>query len=123
MASTEGSQRYINKSVLHSIDTRQSPLDDLFRLRINSNDPYSRWFHPNNNCYDFTIEFPQGSAESIQYRISQCNRYQLGEIKECNWTIAAGKEDKGPAPVNHMTDENADFSIIEKDKAFYFAQG
>ena len=59
MASTEGSQRYINKSILHSIDIRQSPTEDFFRLHINSNDTYSGWLYSNNNCYDITIEFPK----------------------------------------------------------------
>ena len=60
---------------------RQSLPDNFFRLCINSNDMYSRWLYPNNNCYDFMIEFLQGSAESIQYRISQCNRYQVTELR------------------------------------------
>ena len=32
------------------------------------------------------------------------------------------KSFQSPAPVDHQTVEKADFSIIEKDKAFYFVQ-
>ena len=59
MASTEGSERYINKSVLHSIDIRQSPLDDFFRLHINSNDMYSRWFPPTTIVTTSQQNFPK----------------------------------------------------------------
>ena len=41
----------------------------------------SRQFYPNNNCYDFTIKFPQGSGDYVQYRISQCNRYQVVNLR------------------------------------------
>ena len=75
MTSTEGSQRYIRKTQMHTIDVRESEPSDFFKLHINSNDTYSRSIHPNNNCHNLTIEFAQGSAESIQYRIAQCNRY------------------------------------------------
>ena len=81
MASTEGSQCYISQSTPLAIDIRQSYPQDFFRLRINSNDTYSRSEHPNNNCHNFTIEFPQGSAEAIQYRIAQCNRYQIVDFR------------------------------------------
>ena len=54
-----------------------SLLDDYLQLRINSNDTYSKTIHPNNNYYHFTIEFEQPAAESLQYRISQCNCYQV----------------------------------------------
>ena len=37
--------------------------------------------HPNNNCYSFTIEFEQPTAESLQHRINQCNRYQVLSIQ------------------------------------------
>ena len=63
------------------IDVRQSEPEDFFKLRLNSNDTYSRYDYPNNNCYNFTIKFPQGSADSIQYRIAQCNRYQVVNLR------------------------------------------
>ena len=53
----------------------------LDKLLLNSNDTYSRQFYPNNNCYDFTIKFPQGSADIVQYRMSQCNRYQVVNLR------------------------------------------
>ena len=95
MSSTEGSQRksttrlgaqrksatYIGESLLHAIDVRQSEPQDFFKLQLNSNDTYSRQFYPNNNCNDLTIKFPQGSADSVQYRISQCNRYQVVNLR------------------------------------------
>ena len=59
MSSMEGSQRYIRESVLCAIDVRHTEPDDFFRLRINSNDSYSRSIHPTNNCHDFIIEFPK----------------------------------------------------------------
>ena len=37
--------------------------------------------HPNNNCYSFTIEFKQPTAESLQHRVNQCNRYQVLSIR------------------------------------------
>ena len=77
MTSYEGSQRYISQSTPLLIDIHQSFPQDFFRLRINLNDTYSRLKHPTNNCHNFAIEFPQGSAESIQYRVAQCNRYQI----------------------------------------------
>ena len=51
--------------------------DDYLQLRINSNDTYPKVIHPDNNCYYFTIEFEQPTAESLQYRINQCNHYQV----------------------------------------------
>ena len=51
--------------------------DDYLQLRINSNDTYSKTIHPNNNCYVFTIEFEQPAAELLQYKINQCNHYQV----------------------------------------------
>ena len=81
MTSYKGSQHYISQSTPLSIDLRQSFPQDFFRLRINSNDTYSRLKHPTNNCHNFTIEFPQGSAELIQYRVAQCNRYQIVNFK------------------------------------------
>ena len=77
MSSMEGSQRYIGESVLRAIDVRNTEPDDFFQLCINSNDSYSRSIHPTNNCHDFIIEFPQGSFDSMQYRIAQCNHYQV----------------------------------------------
>ena len=58
------------------LNNKQLPQDYL-RLKINSNDTYSRLFHSNNSCYSFTIEFEQAAAESLQCRINQCNRYQV----------------------------------------------
>ena len=81
MLSTEGSPRYIGESLLHAIDIRQSEPQDFFKLRLNSNDTYSRQFYPNNNCHDFIMKFPQRSADSVQYRISQCNRYQIINLR------------------------------------------
>ena len=81
MASTEGSQCYISQSIPLAIDIRQSYPPDFFRLRINSNDTYSQSEHPSNNCHNFAIEFLQGSAEAIQYRIAQCNRYQIVDFR------------------------------------------
>ena len=74
----EGCQRLIGQSTLSTliIDESSSPEDHL-RLRINSNDTYSRQFHPKSNCYSFAIEFDQPAAEALQYRINQCNRYQI----------------------------------------------
>ena len=81
MSSTEGSQRYIGESVLRAIDVRHTEPDDFFRVRINSNDSYSRSIHPTNNCHDFIIEFPQGSSDSMKHRIAQCNRYQVISLR------------------------------------------
>ena len=71
----------IRESVLHPIDVRHTEPDDFFRLCINSNDSYSRSIHPTNNCHDFVIEFPQGSSDSMQHRIAQCNRYQVVSLR------------------------------------------
>ena len=84
MGDTEGCQRFIYSTVIES--TRISTNDgyfprDFFKLRINSNNAYSRVTRPNNNCYDFIIEFPPSSAESIQFRIAQCNHYQVVNVK------------------------------------------
>ena len=81
MTSTEGSQRYICKTQVNSINMRESQPDDFFRLRINSSDTYSHLIHPNNTCHNFIIEFAEGCAESIQYRIAQSNRYQVVNLK------------------------------------------
>ena len=81
MTSYEGSQHYTSKSTPLTIDLRQSFPQDFFRLRINSNNTYSRFKHPTNNCHNFMIEFPLGSAESIQYRVAQGNRYQIVDFK------------------------------------------
>ena len=67
----------------HNFDNLLSMKDlpgDYFRLKINSNDTFSRDKHPNNNCYNFTIEFPSASAEAIQNCTSQCNRYQITHV-------------------------------------------
>ena len=85
MGDTEGCQRFIYSTVIES--TRISTTNggyfprDFFKLRINSNDAYSKVTRPNNNCYDFVIQFPPSSAESIQFRIAQCNRYQVVDVK------------------------------------------
>ena len=83
MGDTEGCQRFIYSTVIESthISTNGYLPQDYFKLRINSNDSYSRVTHPSNNCYDFVIEFPPSSAESIQFRIAQCNRYQVVDVK------------------------------------------
>ena len=74
----EGSQRLIGQSTLSTLMIDESSLpEDHLRLRINSNDTYSKQFHPKNNCYSFAIEFDQPAAEALQYRINQCNRYQI----------------------------------------------
>ena len=77
MSSTESSERHIRESVLRAIDVRHTEPDDFFQLHINFNDSYSRSIHPTNNCHDFVIEFPQGSSDSMQHRIAQCNHYQV----------------------------------------------
>ena len=76
--SMEESQRLIDQSkpTTLSISERSLPQDYL-RLKINSNDLYSKSYHPHNNCYSFVIEFDQPAAKSLQYRINQCNRYQI----------------------------------------------
>ena len=78
----EGTQREIGSSEIPFIqcNERQLPRDHL-QLKINSNDIYSRTLHPNNNCYSFTIEFEQPTAESLQHQINQCNRYQVLSIQ------------------------------------------
>ena len=78
----EGTQREIGSSEIPFIqcNERQLPRDHL-RLKINSNNTYSRTLHPNNNCYSFTIEFEQPAAESLQHQINQCNRYQVLSIQ------------------------------------------
>ena len=83
MGDTEGCQRFIYSTVIESthISTNGHLPGDFFKLRINSNDVYSRVTRPNNNCYDFVIQFPPSSAESIQFRIAQCNRYQVVNVK------------------------------------------
>ena len=81
MVSTEGSQCFIGNSTPQTTDIRESFPLSYFTLRINSNDLYSREKYPNNNCHNFTIDFPQETAESIQSRISQCNRFQIINLK------------------------------------------
>ena len=78
----EGMQREIGSSKIPFIqcNERQLPREHLW-LKINSNDTYSRALHLNINCYSFTIEFEQPLAESLQHRISQCNRYQVVSIQ------------------------------------------
>ena len=78
----EGMKREIGSSEIPFIqcNERQLPRDHL-RLKIHSNDTYSRALHPNNNCYSFMIEFEQPAAESLQHRINQCNRYQVLSIQ------------------------------------------
>ena len=74
----EGSQCVIGSSDVSAVSIGNfSLLDDYLQLCINSNNTYSKTIHPNNNCYDFTIEFEQPAAKSLQYRINQCNRYQV----------------------------------------------
>ena len=74
----ESSQPTIDWSKIDVLALDQYSLpDDYFQLRINSNNIYSRGLHPKNNCYNFTIEFEQPAAESIQFRINQCNQYQV----------------------------------------------
>ena len=64
----EGTQREIGSSEMPFIqcNERQLPRDHL-QLKINSNNTYSRALHLNNNCYSFTIEFEQPTAESLQH--------------------------------------------------------
>ena len=83
MGDTEGCQRFIYSTVIESthISTNGYLPRDFFKLRINSNDAYSRVTRLNNNCYNFVIQFPPSSAESIQFRIAQCNRYQVVDVK------------------------------------------
>ena len=78
----EGTQRDIGWSKIPFIQCNecQLPREHLW-LKINSNDTYSSMLHANNNCYSFTIEFEQPLAESLQHRISQCNRYQVVSIQ------------------------------------------
>ena len=74
----EGSHHIIGSSDVSavSIDNFSLP-DDYLQLHINSNGTYSKTIHLNNNCYHFMIEFEQPAAESFQYRINQCNHYQV----------------------------------------------
>ena len=81
MLSTKGSQRYIGESLLHAIDIRQLEPQDFFKLQLNSNDTYSRQFYPNNNCYDFTIKFPQGSADSLYHTEYHNVIYQVVNLR------------------------------------------
>ena len=81
MVSTKGSQHFIGNSTPQTIDIRESFPQSYFTLRINSNDLYSREKYPNNNCHNFAIDLPQGTAESIESRISQCNRFQIIDLK------------------------------------------
>ena len=81
MVSTGGSQHFIGNSTPQTIDIRDSFPQSYFTLRINSNDLYSREKYPNNNCHIFSVDFPQGTAESIQSRISQCHRFQIIDLK------------------------------------------
>ena len=79
---TEGSQHLIEESLISKTSLSMKDLPgDYFRLKINLNDTFSRDKHPNNNCYNFTIEFPSASAEAIQNHISQCNRYQITHVR------------------------------------------
>ena len=74
----EGSQHLIGSSDVSAVSIGSfSLLDDYLQLRINSNETYSNTIHPNNNCHDFMIEFEQPTAKSLQYRINQCNHYQV----------------------------------------------
>ena len=76
--SMEGSQRLIDQSKPTTLSISECSLpQDYLRLKINSNDLHSKSYHPHNNCYSFVIEFDQPAAESLQYRINQCNRYQI----------------------------------------------
>ena len=76
--SMEGSQRLIDQSKPTTLSISECFLpQDYLQLKINSNDLYSKSYHPHNNCYSFVIEFDQPAAESLQYRINQCNRYQV----------------------------------------------
>ena len=76
--SMEGSQRLIDQSKPTTLSISEHSLPkDYLRLKINSKDLYSKSDHPHNNCYSFVIEFDQPAAESLQYRINQCNRYQI----------------------------------------------
>ena len=78
----EGTQREIGSSKIPFIQCNEQRLPrDHLRLKINSNDIYSRMLHLNNNCYSFTIEFEQPVAESLQHRINQCNRYQVLSVQ------------------------------------------
>ena len=83
MGDTEGCQRFIYSTVIESthISTNGYLPRDFFKLRINSNDAYSKVTRLNNNYYDFVIQFPPSSAELIQFRIAQCNRYQVIDVK------------------------------------------
>ena len=74
---TEGSQRYILPTIVDSLDIKKRRPLDSFQLRINSNYIYSRRPYPKNYCYNFIIEFPSSSSNSLQYRISQCYRYHV----------------------------------------------
>ena len=59
----EGSQCIIGSSDVSTVSIGNFSLpDDYLQLRINSNDIYSKTIHPNNNCYNFTIEFEQPAA-------------------------------------------------------------
>ena len=74
----EGSQRLIDQSKPTTLSISECSLpQDYLRLKINSNDLYSKSYHPHNNCYSFVIEFDLPVAKSLQYRINQCNRYQI----------------------------------------------
>ena len=79
---TEGSQAVITQSEIHPIDIRKSYPSDFLKLRINSNDTYSRlYYYLANNCHHFTIVFNDSAAEALQNRISQCNQYQIVSFK------------------------------------------
>ena len=74
----EGSQHVIGSSDVLAVSVGNFSLpDDYLQLCINSNNTYSKMIHPNNNCYDFMIEFEQPTAKLLQYRINQCNHYQV----------------------------------------------
>ena len=78
MGDTEGSQRFIYSTTIDSTRVNRNHLPrDYFKLHINSNDSYSKSMQPDNNAYKFTIHFPPSTAESLQFRIAQCNRYQI----------------------------------------------
>ena len=83
MGDTEGCQRFIYSTIIKStqISTNGYLPQDYFKLRINSNDAYLRLAQPSNNCYNFVIKSPPSSAESIQFRIAQCNCYQVVNLK------------------------------------------
>ena len=63
-----------------NMDISQHQPANYFCLKLNSNYSFYQLTHPTNNCYNFTIEFPQSSSDSMQYQIAQCNRYQITHV-------------------------------------------